>query len=260
MTANPPAAASPHPAEAQAAPKSEKSAIWRFLAVLVIPFMGLLAKITIIDGGKAPATGAFVLTPNHYSEIDPLVMGVAMWKVGRMPRFLAKASLFRIPVLGAILRVSNQVPVERAGTVRGSDPLAAARQITEHGLAVIVYPEGTLTREPDLWPMRGKLGAVRMALDADIPIIPIAHWGTQLVMPRYGKLSLFPRKKVVVKFGDPVDLSAFKDKPRTTKNLGDATELVMQAITALLEDLRAEKAPAERWDPAVNHQAETGHF
>jgi 1-acyl-sn-glycerol-3-phosphate acyltransferase len=240
--------------------KSEKTAIWRFLAVLVIPLMGILSKITIVDGDKVPSSGAFVLTPNHYSEIDPLVMGVAMWKVGRMPRFLAKASLFRIPVFGAILRASNQVPVERAGAARNADPLVAARQITEHGLAVIIYPEGTLTREPDLWPMRGKLGAVRMALDADIPIIPVAHWGTQLVLPRYGKLSLFPRKKIVVKYGDPVDISAFRDKPRTMKNLGEATELVMVAITALLEDLRAEKAPIERWDPAAKQQSETGHF
>jgi 1-acyl-sn-glycerol-3-phosphate acyltransferase len=240
--------------------RSEKTAIWRFLAVIIIPAMGLLSKITIIDGEKAPKSGAFVLTPNHYSEIDPLVMGVAMWRVGRMPRFLAKASLFKIPVFGAILRASNQVPVERAGVARQADPLAAARQITEHGLAVIVYPEGTLTREPDLWPMRGKLGAVRMALDADIPIIPIAHWGTQLVLPRYGKLSLFPRKKITVKFGDPVDLSEFRDKPRTTKNLGEATELVMHAITGLLEDLREEKAPAVRWDPSSQHQSETGHF
>jgi 1-acyl-sn-glycerol-3-phosphate acyltransferase len=240
--------------------KSEKTAIWRFLAVLVIPLMGALSKITIIDGDKVPKTGAFVLAPDHYSEIDPLVIGVAMWKVGRMPRFLAKASLFGIPVLGAIMRRTKQVPVEREGSVRQSDPLAAARQITEHGLAVIIYPEGTLTREPDLWPMRGKLGAVRMALDADIPIVPVAHWGTQLVLPRYGRLSLFPRKKITVKYGDPVDLSAYRDKPRTTRMLAEATELVMRAITALLEDLRGEKAPAERWDPVANHQSETGQF
>ena len=238
----------------------EITPIWRFLSILVIPLMGALAKITVLDGEKVPAKGPFVLTPNHYSEIDPLVMGVAMWRVGRMPRFLAKASLFRIPVFGAILRASNQVPVERAGAARGADPLAAARQITEHGLAVIVYPEGSLTREPDLWPMRGKLGAVRMALDADIPIIPVAHWGAQAILPRYGKLSVFPRKKVVVKYGDPVDLSEFRDKPRTTANLGDATEKVMVAITALLEDLRDEKAPPERWDPVEHNQAETGHL
>jgi 1-acyl-sn-glycerol-3-phosphate acyltransferase len=239
---------------------TEKTPIWRFLAVVVIPLMGILSKITILDGDKAPKSGAFVLTPNHYSEIDPLVMGVAMWKVGRMPRFLAKASLFKVPVLGAIMRRTRQVPVEREGSARTSDPLAAARQITEHGLAVIIYPEGTLTREPDLWPMRGKLGAVRMALDADIPIVPVAHWGTQLVLPRYGKLSLFPRKRITVKFGDPIDLSSYRGQPRTTKLLGEATEVVMKAITALFEDLRSEQAPAERWDPAAKHQSETGHF
>jgi 1-acyl-sn-glycerol-3-phosphate acyltransferase len=239
---------------------SEKTAIWRFLATLVIPLMGSLAKITIVDGDKAPKSGAFVLAPNHYSEIDPLVIGVAMWKVGRMPRFLAKASLFRIPGLGAIMRASKQVPVERSGSARAADPLAAARQITEHGLAVIIYPEGTLTRVPNYWPMRGKFGAARMALEADIPIIPVAHWGTQLVLPRYGKLSLFPRKKIVVRYGDAVDLSEFRGRPINTTLLAAATTVIMNDITALLEDLRGETAPAERWDPAAMHQAETGHF
>ena len=240
--------------------ESEKTPIWRFLASLVIPLMGALAKITIVDGDKAPKSGAFILAPNHYSEIDPLVIGVAMWKVGRMPRFLAKASLFKIPVLGAIMRASNQVPVERAGAVRDADPLAAARQITEHGLAVIIYPEGTLTREPDLWPMRGKLGAVRMALDAGIPIIPLAHWGTQLVLPRYGKISLFPRKKIVVKYGDPVDLSPYRGKPVNTQLLAAATNDVMNDITDLLESLRGETAPAERWDPARDYWTGVSKF
>jgi 1-acyl-sn-glycerol-3-phosphate acyltransferase len=259
VVSNTPAASTPHQPSA-IVPAREKTAIWRFLAVVVIPLMGALSRITIIDGDKVPKSGAFVLAPNHYSEIDPLVIGVAMWKVGRMPRFLAKASLFTVPVLGAIMRRTKQVPVEREGSGRQSDPLAAARQITEHGLAVIIYPEGTLTREPKLWPMRGKLGAVRMALDAGIPVVPVAHWGTQLVLPRYGKLSLFPRKKITVKYGNAIDLSAYRDQPRSAKMLADATELVMQAITSLLEDLRDEKAPADRWDPVAKHQSETGHF
>jgi 1-acyl-sn-glycerol-3-phosphate acyltransferase len=254
---NPPAASTPSAIEK--IPK-EKTPIWRFLAVLVIPLMGALSTITIQDGDKVPKTGAFVLAPNHYSEIDPLVIGVAMWKVGRMPRFLAKASLFRVPVLGAIMRRTKQVPVERAGVARNADPLAAARTITEHGLAVIIYPEGSLTRDPDYWPMRGKFGAVRMAFEAGIPIIPVAHWGTQLVLPRYGKLSLFPRKKITVRYGDPVQLSAYRDKPHNTENLAAATSLVMDDITALLEQLRGQTAPAERWDPAAKHQSETGHF
>jgi 1-acyl-sn-glycerol-3-phosphate acyltransferase len=255
VTATPPAASEPQTSEPH---KSEKTAIWRLLAAFVLPFMGAVSKLTVVNGEKVPKSGAFVLAPNHFTNIDPLTVAVAMWKVNRMPRFLAKASLFKVPVLGAAMRATNQVPVEREGVARGSDPLAGARHIVDEKLAVIIYPEGSLTREPDLWPMRGKFGAVRTALDADIPIIPAAHWGDQLVLPRYGKLSLFPRKKVTVLFGDPVDLSAYRGKPIDSAALAGATNLVMNDITALLETLRGEKAPAERWDPAIHHQAETG--
>ncbi|MFP7759838.1 lysophospholipid acyltransferase family protein [Marisediminicola sp. LYQ134] len=240
---------------------SEKTPIFRFLAFLLLPVMHVLARYRLHDGDKLPKDGAFVLAPNHYSEIDPVVVGVAMWKLGRMPRYLAKADLFKYPVIGTLLRASDQIPVERTGAVRGSDPLVAARKIVDKGLAVVIYPEGSLTRDPDLWPMRGKAGAVRMALQSGIPIIPVAHWGTQKVMPRYAKrISVFPRKTIDIKFGDPVDLSAFRDKPLDGATVTAATSLVMDAITALLEDLRDEKAPATRWDPSKNNQKETGRF
>jgi 1-acyl-sn-glycerol-3-phosphate acyltransferase len=124
-----------------------------------------------------------------------------------------------------------------------------------------VYPEGTLTRDPDTWPMRGKTGAARMALEHGIPVIPMAQWGAQQILPRYSKkVSLFPRKTVTMKFGDPVDLSAYRGKPIDSGTLAAATNDIMQAITALLEDLRHEKAPAERWNPAAHDQTETGRF
>ena len=240
---------------------SEKTPVFRFLAVLLVPAMSLLTRFRIEDGHKLPATGAFVLSPNHYSEIDPVVIGIVMWKLERMPRYLAKASLFKYPILGALLRASGQVPVERAGAVRGNDPLVAARKIVDDGLAVVIYPEGSLTRDPDLWPMRGKAGAVRMALEMDIPLIPVAHWGTQLVLPRYAKrISVFPRKTITVKIGDPVDLSAFRGRPLDAQATTAATSLVMDSITHLLEDLRGEKAPPERWNPSKNNQKETGRF
>ena len=241
--------------------RSEKTLVFRFLAVLLVPPMSLIARFRIEDGHKLPATGAFVLSPNHYSEIDPVVIGIVMWKLERMPRYLAKASLFKYPLLGALLRASGQVPVERAGAVRGNDPLVAARKIVDDGLAVVIYPEGSLTRDPDLWPMRGKAGAVRMALEMDIPLIPVAHWGTQLVMPRYAKrISVFPRKTITVKIGDPVDLSAFRGQPLDAQATTAATSLVMDSITHLLEDLRGEKAPPERWNPSKNNQKDTGRF
>jgi 1-acyl-sn-glycerol-3-phosphate acyltransferase len=241
--------------------RSEKIPIFRFLAFLLVPPMEMLARYVIIDGEKLPKSGAFVLSPNHYSEIDPVVIGRVMWKLGRAPRYLAKASLFSIPVFGWLLRASGQVPVERAGAVRGSDPIAAADQIVHAGHAVVIYPEGSLTRDPNLWPMRGKTGAVRMALVADVPLIPVAHWGTQQVLPRYGKrISLFPRKTITVKFGDPVDLSAFRGKGLDAKTLNAATAVLMADITRLLADLRHEPPPAEPWDPAKHSQSEIGRF
>ncbi|MCU1543425.1 MAG: 1-acyl-sn-glycerol-3-phosphate acyltransferase [Microbacteriaceae bacterium] len=240
---------------------SEKTPIFRLLAGIAVPPMSVLAKLKLTGVENVPATGAFVLAPNHYSEIDPLIIGVAMWKVGRMPRYMAKASLFSVPIIGRLLRASGQIPVERAGSMRGSDPLAAAKRIADQGLAVVIYPEGSLTRDPDLWPMRGKTGAVRTALEQGIPVIPVAHWGTQLVMPRYGKkINVFPRKTVNVRFGPPVDLSAFAGRKLDTATLMQATDVVMDAITELFEQLRGEKAPAERWDPSQHNQKDTGRF
>ena len=218
-------------------------------------------KYEIRDGKKLPRSGAFVFAPNHYSEIDPVVMGVVAWKLGRLPHFMAKGSLFRIPVLGYLLRKSGQIPVERGGSVRGSEPVKAAELMVEKGQMVVVYPEGTLTRDPDLWPMRGKTGAVRVALERGIPIVPAAHWGTQELMPRYSKkISIFPRKHIIVKIGDPLDLAEFRERPLDSATLSAATAVVMDAITALLEDIRQEKAPLERWNPAAHDQKETGRF
>jgi 1-acyl-sn-glycerol-3-phosphate acyltransferase len=241
--------------------KSEKIPIFRLLAGLLIPLMEVLARYIIIDGDKLPKHGAFICAPNHYSEIDPVVVGRVMYKLGRAPRYLTKASLFKVPVVGWFLRTSGQIPVERAGAARGSDPLAAASKLARDGFAVVVYPEGSLTRDPDLWPMRGKTGAVRLALQAGVPIVPMVHWGTQLVMPRYGKkISFFPRKTIRVKIGDPVDLSAFAGRGLDPKTLHEATAVLMAAITALLVDLRGEPAPAEPWDPSKHDQSEIGRF
>lgn len=255
----------PDPAAAAAQPtpqrRREKTLLWHFIAALCLPLLTLMARYPVIDGEKLPKTGAFILAPNHYSEIDPVIMGRFMWKLGRVPRFLAKASVFKVPVVGALLKASGQIPVERDGRGRSADALKAAQQLVGRELAIIIYPEGSLTRDPDLWPMRGKSGAVRMALQAGIPIIPAAHWGTQHIMARYSKkISFFPRKTVTCKIGDPVDLSDLAGRPLDQATLNEGTERVMNAIAALLSDLRGETAPAERWNPVKNGQSETGRL
>jgi 1-acyl-sn-glycerol-3-phosphate acyltransferase len=240
--------------------RSRPSIFWLF-APIALPFVGLLTKYTLIDREKMPRKGAIIISPNHFTNIDPVIIGVAVWYLGRAPRFMAKASILRIPVLGWLLRMSGQIPVERGGSTRSSAALKAARELVSKGRSVIVYPEGSLTRDPDLWPMRGKSGAVRLALELGIPVVPIAHWGTQDIMARYSKkISFFPRKHVFVKVGDPVDLSEFSADDMSGKNLTAASEKVMNAITALVEDLRREKAPKVRWNPADHNQSETGKF
>jgi 1-acyl-sn-glycerol-3-phosphate acyltransferase len=242
-------------------PRSEKTPIFRFFGALLLPFMYAVGRYRLHGVENVPATGSFVLAPNHYSNIDPIVIGVALWKIGRMPRYLAKASLFRIPVFGWLFAKAGQVPVERSGPSReGVDPLAMARSIAAAGHAVVIYPEGSLTREPGSWPMRGKFGAVRAALDAGVPLIPAASWGAEKILPRYtNRISLFPRKDVDILFGPPVDLTEFGGKT-DGKTLAAATEKLMTAITGLLEQLRDEKAPAQRWDPAAHGQSEIGKF
>lgn len=242
-------------------PKSELSGVYRGLSLAVIPPMTAMAKLHIRGHEHIPSTGAFVLSPNHYSEIDPIVMAIAIWKSGRVPRFMAKASLFKIPVVGRILAAAGQIPVERSGRgMAGSAPMEAARTLVRDELGVIVYPEGSLTRDPELWPMRGKTGAVRMALEADVPLIPAAHWGTQHLMPRYGKgIRPFPRKHIQIVFGPPVDLSEFAGKS-DQRSMIAATDRVMAAIAGLLGELRGETPPAQRYDPNAHGQSETGRF
>jgi 1-acyl-sn-glycerol-3-phosphate acyltransferase len=244
-------------------PKQEKlrpSLFWA-LGAVVVPFVRGTATLRIRNREKLPATGPFILAPNHYSNIDPLVMAVAVWRLGRAPRFLTKASLFGIPVVGAILRGAGQIPVQRGGLQRGAIPLDAAKRLIREGQGVIVYPEGSLTRDPDLWPMRGKTGAARLALDLGLPVIPAAHWGTQGLLPRYGKrLVLKPRAHIDIVFGDPVDLSPWQGRAAEQTALQEATERIMVAVTGLVAELRGEQPPAERWDPSRHGQTETGKF
>lgn len=242
--------------------KSRPSAFWP-LAAVVVPAVGYLARIEILGKEKLPVQGAFVLAPNHYSEFDPLIVAVAVWRLGRAPRFMAKESLFRAPVLGWLMRKTGMVPVARATSAAAAkQTVEQSRTLVKNERGVIVYPEGTLTRDPDLWPMRGKSGAVRLALAGGIPLIPVAQWGTQHVMGRYQKgLSLWPpRKRVQVLIGDPVDISDLTGRAGEQSALNEATNRLMNAITALLEELRDEKAPATRWNPSDHGQKETGRL
>jgi len=227
-----------------------------------VPLVGLIARIEIIDGHKLPREGPYVLAPSHSTEFDPLIVAVAVWRLGRAPRFMVKESLFKVPVLGWALRATGMVPVARSSSATAArETIAGSEQLVTHGSGVIVYPEGTLTRDPDLWPMRGKTGAARLALAGGIPLIPMAHWGAQEILPRYGKLSLWPlRRHVRVIVGDPVDLTDFAAAPTQPASLIAATDRLMNDIAGLQSQLRGVPAPPTRWNPAEHGQKETGRL
>ena len=222
---------------------------WRVIAAIVLPVVGAMVKLRIRAGSALPRSGPFILSPNHYSEIDPIVMGVVVWKLRRTPRFLAKASLFRVPALGWLMRFTGQIPVEREQSARVGQPLQAAKILAERGQGVIVYPEGTLTKDPELWPMQGKSGAIRMALEQGIPLYPAAHWGTQHWMGRYARtIRFFPRTTIDAVVGEPFDLSPYQGKPITKDLLTGATEALMAEIARLVGTLRGETPPRELHD------------
>lgn len=197
-----------------------------------------------------PKTGGAVIVTNHISNLDPIVLGQFLAYAGRYPHYLGKASLFRVPVMGRIITACGQIPVER-GTVNAAQALSAAIEAVRAGLAVTVYPEGTITLDPDLWPMTGKTGAARIALESNVPVIPVATWGGQEILgakqvhwPR-----LFPRKTLRVLAGPPVPLDDLRAQPVTPAMLREATERIMSAITLLVAQLRGEEPPAVRFDP-----------
>lgn len=233
-------------------------AAFAFLAGTMRPVMNLLLRKQWEGLENLPRDTGFIACPNHVTEIDPVVVGHFFYNQKIMPRYLAKASLFKVPVLGAALRATDQVPVQRV-TAGASASLKSARTVIDAGGALIIYPEGTLTRDPDLWPMRGRTGAARLALQTGAPVVPVAHWGAEAVLPRYSKrLHLFPRKTVRVRVGTPVDLSDLRGQPMTKTVLDTATERIMDSLTALVGELRNETPPPERWDPALKGQKPTG--
>jgi len=228
---------------------------WRRLAVvLVISTMSAWTKRTWTGQQNLPPTGGVILVPNHVSHFDPLVVAHYLYKSGRWPRFLGKASLWRVPVLGFLLRKTLQIPVER-GSVEAVKSLDALVAALNEGGAVVIYPEGTTTREPDLWPMRGKTGAARLALLTGAPVVPIANWGAERVFdPRTNKFKVRPRTPVSVTAGEPIDLTRWAGQEPSRAVLEQMTEAIMLDIRDLLAELRDGDPP-----PLYNRPERVAH-
>jgi 1-acyl-sn-glycerol-3-phosphate acyltransferase len=228
------------------------SRFWRSVSVIVLrPSLRLLIRNRWRGQSNIPKSGGVILAPNHMSYADWGTDALFIYEAGRYPVFLIKSGAFEIKGIGPFLHKAGQLPVYR-GRADAALVLKDAEQALNKGACVVIYPESTATRDPDLWPMVAKTGVARLALTANVPVIPVARWGTQHVLP-YGskKVHLFPRKTVTTIAGPPVDLSPWAGKQGSARALREATAAIMSDVAGLLGQLRGEEPPAALFDPAA---------
>jgi 1-acyl-sn-glycerol-3-phosphate acyltransferase len=223
----------------------EKGGPWVALAAAVFyPLTLLLARRRMTGLEHVPPGGPAMLVCNHVSYLDPVYTAVFVHRARRVPRFLAKDSLWKVPVLGRTLAGSRQIPVSRGRAEAGAS-LESARSAFDDDGVVVIYPEGTITRDPDGWPMAARSGAARLALAGDVPVLPVVHWGTKSVYDHYAKrFRPSPFKTVEVRAGAPIPMDDLRARVGANgpgaKLLRETTERMMEAVRALLEDVRAE--------------------
>jgi 1-acyl-sn-glycerol-3-phosphate acyltransferase len=227
---------------------------WRRLAVgTVKPSLFLLTKRDWSGMQYIPATGGVIIAANHHSEFDPLIVAHFVHDAGRWPQFLAKSTLFQVPVLGYLLHAVRQTPVYR-GTVDAGKALDAAIEAVTEGHAVVIYPEGTTPKKGELWPQRGKTGVARLFLATGVPVVPLVTWGAQAIFdPRVRKFRPRPRRPVTVVAGPALDLSRWQDAEPTAANLYAITDEIMAVLRDMLAKVRGEQAPPQ--PPAAGRRA-----
>jgi 1-acyl-sn-glycerol-3-phosphate acyltransferase len=220
--------------------------IWVAIAT-VYPVASAMFRLRYRHGDRIPARGPVLVVANHVSVLDPIACGRLVFDNGRTPRFLAKDSLFT-GLLGTLLRAAGQIPVARYST-HASGSVSAAQAELATGNLIIIYPEGSVTRDPDWWPMQGRTGVARLALTTDAVVVPVAQWGPQ-------RLHDYHTKKWHLRFrtpadylvGEPIDLSELRaevraGRPLSADVLRSTTDLVMGRVRDLLGELRGETPP-----------------
>ena len=227
---------------------------------IVLPILRLVSKRDWSGQANIPKSGPAVVVSNHMSYVDVFFFAEFLYFSGRAPRFIGKRSVFRAPIIGRIVTAAGQIPVDRE--------TSGAAKALEHALAALraghligIYPEGTLTRDKDLWPMVAKTGAARLAITLKCPIIPVVAWGPQKVLPQYSKRPhIWPRTKMTLRAGKPIDMSKWYGREEDQSALIEATAHIMATLTSMLEEIRGECAPPTPFDPHTSELPRIGNF
>jgi 1-acyl-sn-glycerol-3-phosphate acyltransferase len=228
-----------------------KAGFWIRLCVAILyPLDGLLYRIRWrhLDRVPSPDQGGVIIAINHISHIDTVLMARLVWQSGRVPRFMIKAGVFSKPLLKQIMYGAKQIPVYR-GTTDAATSLRDAVTALEQGEAVVIYPEGTISKDPAQWPMQGKTGIARLVLlSPHTPVVPVGQWGAQ---KRKGNplRRLVERRTSVASVGQPLDLARYEGKEPTSAILREITDEIMIAIRDEVASLRGEGAPDEFFKP-----------
>jgi 1-acyl-sn-glycerol-3-phosphate acyltransferase len=219
-----------------------------------------------VTGTLPPDAGetSMLLAANHIGVFDAFALTAACHRAGVAPRFLIAGGIMDAPVVGWGLRHSGHLRVDRRKSTVIEAFHAAVATLRDGRVAVLVYPEGRISHDPGLWPERGKSGVARLALAADVPVVPIsqwgahesAYWGTEVVtgwadfqpVLTSWLRSLVRRPTFRVHFGAPVDLADL-----SATRPGDAVQArdrIMRAITDGLVPLRPDEPDVPRFhDP-----------
>ncbi|MGY5885648.1 lysophospholipid acyltransferase family protein [Modestobacter lacusdianchii] len=216
---------------------------------VVYPVASVVFRLRYRHADRIPPAGGVLLVANHVSVLDPLACARLVWDSGRVPHFLAKDTVFT-GLAGTILRAAGQIPVSR-GSSAASSSVHAAKAALDAGDVVVIYPEGSVTRDPDWWPMQARSGVARLALTTDALVLPVAQWGPQRVHDYHTKrLHLRLRTPADYLVGEPIDLSEQRARvragaPLSGELLREVTDLLMTTVRDQLGELRGERPPAE---------------
>jgi 1-acyl-sn-glycerol-3-phosphate acyltransferase len=184
-----------------------------------------------VHGLERLPAGNAVYVCNHQSNFDPVFI---FPRLGKHLRFVAKRELFKIPFFGAALRATGMIPVDRTASDRDRDAIGSAVERVQSRVSLLFFAEGTRDPEGHLRPF--KKGATVLALQAQVPLVPLAVAGTKDVMTKKSVL-IHGGRPVVLKVGEPISTEG--------KTLADREALNSEAHAAVARLLAAGNARVE---------------